>query len=172
MDITAYKLDARHQPGLARVEAVAANCAGIASRELREATGHVEIRVTDRRHFAEAVIAAEQQAIGVNHRPQLSDGYSNWGFTTASTRGAVLVIDVESCRGNHEIDKTLIHEFVHAAQLRRPGVRDLHLAGLRNNYGIHQLARRDAKRLNRQIAAQEREAARYERYARQLRDFH
>ncbi|MEK9524038.1 hypothetical protein MIU24_32395 [Streptomyces venezuelae] len=172
MQITAYKLDARYQPGLARVEAVADNCAGIASRELREGTGHVEIRVTNRRHFAEAVVAAEQQAIGTTGRPVLSDSYDNWGFTTVSARGAVMVIDVESCRGSREIDRTLIHEFVHAAQLRRPGVRDLHIAGLHNNYGIHQMARRDAKRLNRQIAAHEREAARYERYARQLRDFH
>ncbi|MBB4985004.1 hypothetical protein [Streptomyces nymphaeiformis] len=172
MQITSYKLDARHQPGFARVEAVADNCSGIVIRELNEGTGHVEIRVTNRRHFAEAVIVAEQQAIGVTHKPLLSDGYDAWGFTTVSSRGSVLLIDVESCRTTREIDRTLIHELVHAAQFRRPGVRDLVIAGLHNNYGVHQLSRAEAKRLNRQIAGREREAARLERFARQLRNFH
>jgi len=172
MQITPYKLDARHQPGFARVEAVADNCSGIVIRELGEGTGHVEIRVTNRRHFAEAVMEAEQEAIGVTRRPLLSDGYDNWGFTTVSARGAVMVIDVESCRTRREIDRTLIHEHVHAAQLRRPGIRDAVLAGLRNNYGIDQLAKREARLLNRQVAAHEREAARLERFERQLRNFH
>lgn len=171
MQIIPYKLDARHQPGFARVEAVAANCSGIVIRELSEGTGHVEVRVTSKRHFAEAVIAAEQQAIGTASQPVLSDGYDNWGFTTVSARGAVMVIDVESCRSSREIDRTLIHELVHAAQFRRPGVRDLVIAGLRNNYGIHRLGWFEAKRLNRQIASHEREAARLERFARQLRNF-
>ncbi|WP_328941548.1 hypothetical protein OG259_07695 [Streptomyces sp. NBC_00250] len=172
MQITPYKLDAKHQAGLERVERVADNCSGIVIRELRERTGHVDILVTSRRHFAEAVISAEQQAVDVGHRPLLDDGYDNWGFTTVSSRGAVLVVDVESCRSDREIDRTLIHELVHAAQFRRSGIRDLVLAGLRNNYGIHQLAKSEAKRLNRQIAAHEREAGRYERFARQLRHFH
>lgn len=171
MEITPYKLDARHQPGFARVEAVADNCLGIVIRELQEGIGHVEIRVTERRHFAEAVMVAQRQAIGVTHGPLLSDGYDYWGFTTVSSRGAVLLIDVESCRSSREIDRTLIHELVHAAQFGRPGVRDLVLAGLRNNYGVHQLAKAEAKRLNRQIASHEREAARLERFARQLRNF-
>lgn len=171
MQITTYKLGAQHQHGLERVEAVADNCSGIVIRELNEGTGHVEIRVTNRRHFAEAVIAAEQQAIGTTSRPVSSEGYDNWGFTTVSTRGAVLVIDVESCRSSREIDRTLIHEFVHAAQFRRPGVRDLVLAGLHNNYGLHRLGWFEAKRLNRQVAAHEREASRLERFARQLRNF-
>lgn len=168
MNIAPYKLDARHQPGLARVETIADNCAGIVIRELREGVGHVDIRVTNRRHFAEAVVAAEQQAIGTTGRPVLSDGYDNWGFTTVSARGAVMVIDVESCRTSHEIDRTLIHELVHAAQFRRPGIRDSVLAGLRNNYGLHQLSRWEAKRLNRQVAAHEREARSLECYARKL----
>ncbi|MFE0651030.1 hypothetical protein ACFVZH_20815 [Streptomyces sp. NPDC059534] len=172
MGITPYKLGAKYQPGFARVEAVADNCSGIVIRELREGTGHVDILVTDRRHFAEAVITAEQQAIGTGTRPLLSDGYDNWGFTTVSSRGAVMVIDIESCRTSREIDRTLIHEHVHAAQLRRPGIRDAVLAGLRNNYGIDQLAKREARRLNQQVAAHEREAARYERFERQLRHFH
>ncbi len=79
-----------------------------------------------------------------------------------------MVIDVESCRTNREIDRTLIHEFVHAAQFRRPGVRDSVLAGLHNNYGLHRLSRWEAKRLNRQVAAHEREARSLERYARKL----
>ncbi|MFE0647474.1 hypothetical protein ACFVZH_02635 [Streptomyces sp. NPDC059534] len=172
MRITPFKLGAQHQPGFARVEAVAANCSGIVIRELRQGTGHVDILVTDRRHFAEAVVTVEQEAIGATSRPLFSDGYDNWGYTTVSARGAVMVIDVESCRTRREIDRTLIHEHVHAAQLRRPGIRDNVLAGLRNNYGISQLTTREARRLNRQVAAHEREAARYERFERQLRDFY
>lgn len=172
MNVAAYKLDARQQPGLARVEAIVDNCSGIVIRELREGTGYVEIRVTNRQHFAEAVIAAEQQAIGTTSRPVLSDGYGNWGFSTVSARGAVMVIDVESCRSIREIDRTLIHEFVHAAQFQRPGVRDLVIAGLQNNYGVHRLAKHEARRMNRQIAAHEREASRLERFARQLRHCH
>ncbi|MFE9738837.1 hypothetical protein [Streptomyces sp. NPDC006477] len=168
MQITPYKLGAQYEPSLARVETVADRAARLVQNKLGERIGHVEIVVTDTRGYRDSIVAAEQQVLGTRTRSRYGLPPS-LAHTTLSPSGTLIVIDAQATP-RHEIDTTVVHELVHAAQFGRPGVRDAVLAGIRNNHGIEKVGGWFKAQLeNRKVAAHEREAIRLESLARKLR---
>jgi hypothetical protein len=171
MQITAHQLGTRHRGALARVEAIADQAAQLVQKKLGERLGHVEIVVTDTRGYHESIVTAEQRILGTRTQSKY-DLPPSFAWTTLSPSGALILLDAEAT-SVRELDKTVVHELVHAAQFGRPGVRDAVLAGIRNNHGVEKAGGWLKVQLeNRKVAAHEREAARLERFARQLRHFH
>lgn len=168
MNVTAYKLSARHRSGLERVEAIADQAARLVEKKLGERIGHVEIVATDTRSYRDRILAAEQQVLGTRTRSQF-DHPRSLAHTTISPSGVLILVDLQATP-SREIDKTVVHELVHAAQFGRPGVRDFVLAGIRNNHGIEKVGGwLKVQFENRKVAAHEREAIRLESLARKLR---
>ncbi|MFD3568463.1 hypothetical protein [Streptomyces sp. NPDC058667] len=168
MQVTAYKLGAQYRPGLARVEAIVDQAARLVQNKLGERIGHVEFVVTDTRGYGDSILAAEQRVLGTRTRSRYAPPPS-LARTTLSPSGTLIVIDAQATP-NHEVDTTVVHELVHAAQFGRPGVRDAVLAGIRNNHGIEKAGGwLKAQLENRKVDAHEREAIRLEALARKLR---
>ncbi|WP_329114496.1 hypothetical protein [Streptomyces sp. NBC_01353] len=168
MNVTDYKLGARYRSGLDRVEAIADQAARLVEKKLGERVGHVEIVVADRRNALEVLSKANQKLAGTTRKaPRQGLGS---GYTTLNPGGGTLiVIDAEACAAARNLDETVVHELVHAAQIGRPGKREAILANIRNNLGIDRVSYREAWAASRQIKADEREALRLESLARKLR---
>ncbi|MFE7580773.1 hypothetical protein ACFU5Y_04295 [Streptomyces gardneri] len=168
MQVTAYQLGSGYQSALARVEAIAAPAAQLVQKKLGEQIGHVEIAVTDTRGYRDGIVAAEQRILGTRTRSRY-DLPPSLAHTTLSPSGVLILVDVQAT-SRPELDKTVVHELVHAAQFGRRGVRDAVLAGIRNNHGIEKAGGWLKVQLeNRKVAAHEREAIRLEFLARKLR---
>lgn len=168
MQITAYKLGSRHQSSLVRVETIADRAARLVQDKLGERIGHVEIVVTDTQGYRDSIIAAEQQILGTRTQSKY-DLPPSFAHTTLSPSGVLILLDAEAT-SVRELDKTVVHELVHAAQFGRRGVRDAVLAGIRNNHGIEKAGGwLKVQFENRKVAAHEREAVRLESLARKLR---
>ncbi|MFG3488531.1 hypothetical protein [Streptomyces sp. NPDC047972] len=167
MDIAAYKLGSRHKQALRRVESIADQAAHLVEKKLGETVGPVEIVVTDADGYHESIAAAEWRLLGTRTRSRYTLPPS-FAHTTLTTSGTLIVFDAQATP-EHEIDPTVVHELVHAAQIGRPGVRDAILAGIRHNHGIEKAGWFKARRQNGIVAAHEREAIRLESLARKLR---
>ena len=167
MQITPYKLGSQCRPSLARIERIADQAARLVQTKLREQIGHVEIVVTDTQNYADSILAAEQRVLGTCTRSRY-DLPPSLAHTTLSQTGTLIVIDAQATPDD-EVDVTVVHELVHAAQFGRPGVRDAVLAGIRNNHGIKKVGWLKAQLENHKIATHEREAARLESLARKIR---
>ncbi|MFG2328273.1 hypothetical protein ACGFMM_01470 [Streptomyces sp. NPDC048604] len=168
MNVTAYKLGARYGSGLDRVEAIADQAARLVEKKLGESVGNVRIVASDTRGYHHSIVAAEQQILGTRSRSKF-DTPPSFAHTTLSPSGVLILVDLQATP-SREIDKTVVHELVHAAQFGRPGVRDFVLAGIRNNHGIEKVGGwLKAQFENRKVAAHEREAVRLESLARKLR---
>ena len=168
MNVTAYKLGASYRSGLTRVEAIADQAARLVERKLGEHVGNVEIVVADTRGYRDSILSAEQRILGTRTRSRYAEPPS-FAHTTLSPSGVLILVDLQATP-SREIDKTVVHELVHAAQFGRPGVRDFVLAGIRNNHGIEKVGGWLKVQLeNRKVAAHEREAVRLESLARKIR---
>ncbi|MET9950187.1 hypothetical protein ABZ135_01380 [Streptomyces sp. NPDC006339] len=169
MHVAAYRLPGRYSKGMARIEAIADQAAQLVQDEMRERLGPVEIVASDTRRYEARILAAEQQILGTRTE-------SKWGYpkslahTTLSPSGVLVLVDLEATPAR-ELDKTLVHELVHAVQFGRRGMRDFVLAGIRNNHGIEKAGGWLKVNLvdNRKVAAHEREARSLEHLARKLR---
>jgi hypothetical protein len=135
---------------------------------LGERVPPVRYELADRRQMADLWVSAS----GYRTEPALRDRYyrhAYWqartsiGLTQLTPSGILVVLRSDKLRRSPEqLWPTLVHELVHAVQLARPGAADRWLAGELNNLGITQLSRREAREQNRQVDADEREAARIE----------
>lgn len=168
MDVTGYKLHSDYRACLDRVENIAEQAARLVERKMREELGPVRVIVSDSYGTDEFVSRHEQRLVGSKRPARLTDS-GPCGRTTIDTDGAVVLINAEVCGLTKELDVTLVHEMVHAVQLSRPEGRDLVLQRIRNNTKMQRLGWREAWGANRQVAADEREARRYEHLARKLR---
>ncbi|MBP2581901.1 hypothetical protein J3A78_002379 [Streptomyces sp. PvR006] len=168
MQITAHKLGSRHKQAFRRVESIADQAAHLVQKKLGEPVGHVEIVVTNTDGYHDSITAAEQRILGTHTRSQFARPDS-LAHTTLSPSGALILFDVEATP-RRKLDRTVVHELVHAVQFGRPGVRDFVLSGIRNNHRIERAGGWLAIQLqNRKVAAQEREAVRLESLARKIR---
>lgn len=167
MQITPYRLGSRYRPGLARIEKIAAQAAQLVQGKLREQIGHVEIVVTDTPNYGDSILAAERRILGTRTQSRYSLPPS-LAHTTLIPNGTLIVFDAQATPAR-DIDATVVHELVHAAQFGRPGVRNSVLAGIRNNHDIKRVGWFAAHRENRKVAAHEREAIRLESLARKIR---
>jgi hypothetical protein len=169
MNVTSYRLGASHRSSLARVETIADQAARLVEKKLRERIGRVDIVATDTSSYHDRILAAEQQVLGTRTRSKYRLPPS-FGHTTLSPSGVLILLDLQATPSD-QIDSTVVHELVHAAQFGRPGVRDFVLAGIRNNHGIKSAGGWLKVTFvdNRKVAAHEREAARLESLARKLR---
>lgn len=168
MDVATYRLPARYRVGMDRIEAIAGQAAQLVQDKMRERLGLTRIVASDTRGYHDSIATAEQQILGTRTRSKW-DPPPSFAHTTLSPSGVLILVDLQACRGR-EIDKTVVHELVHAVQFGRPGVRDFVLAGIRNNHGIEKAGGwLKIQFENRKVAAHEREAVRLESLARKLR---
>jgi len=168
MRIFEHRIGRQYQDTIDRVAEIAEPATALVERHMRGCIGRVEIAVTTSSGALDMVKQAHRDLLGARV------GSDRWlgrqfGTTTISTSGVLVVVNAQICRGRtKEIDKTVVHELVHAVQFGEPGARDRILRSLRNNYRLEQLSRAEVRALNAQVDRDEREAERLERLARQL----
>lgn len=86
------------------------------------------------------------------------------GTTYVLPNGTVrIIINASQHRNTADLDVTLAHELVHAAQLSRPGRRESVNRHQRAQWGLEQIPRREARALDRLLDDEEREAYRLEK---------
>ncbi|MFD5294761.1 hypothetical protein ACFWJU_06095 [Streptomyces mutabilis] len=159
----------QHQATTDRVHATADAATRIVEQQLRGRIGPVELAVASSNGMWDLVVDAHRPMFGRQNPQVWQHDQHAYGTTTITASGVLVVINAQACRGRQaEIDKTLLHELAHALQFNRPGARALIEASIANNYGIRPMTEREAKAANRQVDADEREAARMERHHRQL----
>lgn len=89
--------------------------------------------------------------------------------TTLTSRGAVVFINGPSHRGDLGLlDRTIVHELVHAVQLAPGEAREQHINYLRQQYGITKHGKADERSYLRLMGAREQQAEQLESLARQL----
>jgi hypothetical protein len=166
MNVTGWQLDRRYAPSLRHAQAVADRAADVVQRQLRESVGQVEVLLVSRAGMEDVLHQNEQRLLGASLR-RLKNPEA-WAHTTASTVGTLIVVNAEDCP-QRELTKTLVHEMVHAAQFQRPGIRDYVVRMIRANHQLDRLSWRESRAMDRQLKTHEREAARLERLAREIR---
>ncbi|MFD9223790.1 hypothetical protein ACFWDI_28255 [Streptomyces sp. NPDC060064] len=168
MRIIEHRIGRQYQDTLDRVDEIAQSAIRLVEKHMRGSVGHVEIAVATNSGVIDMVKQAHRDLLNTK---VATDRYlgRQFGTTTINESGVLVIVNAQICRGRtKEIDKTLVHELVHAAQFTKPGARDRILRSLRNNYRLEPLTRAEVRDLNRQVDQDEREAARLERLARQL----
>lgn len=166
MDVMAWQLDRRYSKALTQVQDVADRAARLVERQLQGTVGQVEVLVASRAGLEDVLHQNEQRLLGLPLR-RLKNPEA-WAHTTTSPAGTLIVINAEDCP-SRELTKTVVHEMVHAAQFQRPGVRDWVVRMIRANHQLDKPSWRESRAMDRQLKDHEREAARYERLARELR---
>ena len=168
--VRGYRLSRHYQADLTHVQRVAGLAAQLVSRHMRTRIDDTEVVVTTSASAADLMIEAHRAMFG--RQPAIwklkSTSKNLCGITTITTTGVLVVLNADRCQSTAVLNETLVHELVHAAQLSRPGVRDVAARNLRNNYGIDRMSGRDARAANRQVDADEREAERLESLASRL----
>lgn len=166
MELTTHRLNRKHQPVVDRVALILDDAARLVKQRNRRGLGRVEVAVTTRRGIADLVCAAHEDLFGWSD-PQ---GWDNCaGTTTVNRRGTLVIVNADMRRAQHgEVDKTLLHELTHAAQLNRPGVRDWTMWGIAHNLGIGFMSEVQVEASVRQMEIDEREAEQAEGLHRKL----
>lgn len=168
MRLVEYRLGRQHRSVVDRVDLVLDHAARIIEQRERRGLGAVEVAVTITDGIPDLICAAHERLFGRSDWDAWA-GPGRHGVATLNPAGTLVVINAQSLKGKQaEIDKTVLHEFTHAAQFNRPGARDTALRGIANNYGIGWLEDREVRALNRRIGRDEREAEQAERLHRQL----
>jgi hypothetical protein len=167
--VSTHQLGRRYRDIAARVDQIADQAAALIVREMRGQMPYTEIVVTEERHVIPLVQAANQQAISTSQLP-IRRMRAELANTTLSGSGVLIVINASARphRDQAGLDTTVVHELAHAVQFGRTGVRDDVVRSLRNNYGLEPLTWLQARKANKQVAADEREAESMERLATQL----
>ncbi|SDK79536.1 hypothetical protein [Streptomyces indicus] len=171
MKVTAHRLFG-HRHILREIQHVAPSAADLVTRNVRGRLPRVDIVLTTPQGMTELTVDTEIQTVGGKVTPQARRKAANriswndrriFGKTVLAPKGAVLIL-INARRVNHgeQVAPTLVHELVHAVQFTRPGIADLLVAGLKNNFGIEPLSRRDVRRYEKQLKAHEDEAYRME----------
>ncbi|WHM30240.1 hypothetical protein OH540_09415 [Streptomyces sp. BPPL-273] len=159
----------QHQTTTARVHAAAGAATRIVEQKMRGRIGPIDLAVASSSGMWDLVADAHRPMFGRRDPQVWQHDRHAYGTTTITATGVLVVINAQACRGRQsEIDKTLLHELTHALQFNRPGARKLIEASIANNYGIRPMTEREAQAANRQVDADERQAARMERHHRQL----
>lgn len=163
-----YRLPPRLRSVLDRVDLVVDEAARMIGQRERRGIGNVEVAVTVQDGIPDLVCAAHERMFG---RSDWDDwaGPGRHGIATLNPAGTLIVLNAQSLHGKQtEIDKTVLHELTHAAQLNRPGARETARRGIAFDYGIGWLEDREIRAFNRRIAYDEREAEKAERLHREL----
>ncbi|NGO76770.1 hypothetical protein G6045_14000 [Streptomyces sp. YC504] len=171
MKVTAHRLFG-HRHILREIQHVAPTAADLVTRNVRGRLPRLEIVLTTPQGMNELTVNTQIATIGGKVTPQarskaarrlMWEDHRVFGRTVLAPKGAVLIL-INARKVNHgeQVAPTLVHELVHAVQFTRPGIADLIIAGLKNNYGIEPLTRRDVRRYDRQLKAHEDEAYRME----------
>lgn len=168
MYVTEYRLGRQHRTVVDRVDQIMFQAAGLISRKERYGVGAVEIAVTVEDGIPDVVCAAHEQLFGRSDWDSWAGG-GQYGLATIAPFGTLIVLDAQALKGRTtEIDKTLLHELMHAAQFSRPGIRDLAMRAIAFDYEIGWLEDRELRDLSRLIDRHEREARQSERLHREL----
>ncbi|MGY1503642.1 hypothetical protein ACW4TU_45000 (plasmid) [Streptomyces sp. QTS52] len=110
MQVNAYAIGPARQPVLDRVCAIADQAAHLVESEMGACLRGVELLVTDT-YFTRRLAGEE-------------DGAGLYGCTLYGLDRILCVANAQAhLTDPAEVDKTVIHELVHAAQMLRPGVR-------------------------------------------------
>ncbi|MFJ9671371.1 hypothetical protein ACIRP5_11355 [Streptomyces sp. NPDC101221] len=159
----------QHQATLDRVHAAADTATRIVEQQMRGRVGPVDLAVASSSGMWDLVADAHRPMFGRQDPRVWQHDLHAYGTTTITATGVLVVINAQACRGRQdEIDKTLLHELTHALQFNRSGARPLIESSIANNYGIAPMTEREVAAANRQVDADERDAARMERHHRQL----
>lgn len=167
MFVTGHQLSHRHQPALDRVHHIATPAARLVEQHLRARLPLVHLAVATTAGMHQLSKEAHRELLGPKAKGDRGMAH-HYGLTTVRPGGVLVVINAQTCP-EREIDKTVIHELVHVAQLTRPGRREEVLRGLRSNYRIAPISRDEADALNAKVDADEAEAERLEHLATKLR---
>ncbi|MFE4671099.1 hypothetical protein [Streptomyces sp. NPDC056723] len=168
MQISAHRLGRSQQQILDRVQLIAGPAARLAEQHMGGSIGHVDLIVTPRSAIPDVLTQAHRPLFGRRVNRSHWKQFRCQGTTTINPAGTLIIIDADKCRRTAYIDVVVLHEFGHAVQFARPGARALLIRNLRNNYGIEVMPDAEGHAANRQVDADEAEAARLEHLARKL----
>ena len=169
MRLITRRINRQHQATADRIDAALTAAVDLVENHVGGCVGPVEVAVSTSAGMWEMVVDAHQPMFGRQDPRVWRPEWNAYGTTTITRGGVLVVINAQACKGRPaEIDKTLLHELTHALQFDRPGARDLLMRSLANNYGITPMTEAQAAAANRQVDADEREAARMERHHRLL----
>jgi len=163
-----YRLGRQHQQVLDRVDLILDQAARMIAQRERRPLGTVDVAVTVTDGIPDLVCAAHEGLFGRSDWDAWS-GPGRTGTTTINRAGSLVVINAQSLKGRpDEIDKTVLHELVHAAQYHRPSARDLAFRSLAFEYGLGDLSDHELRSAQRRARKEEAEAELAERLHRQL----
>jgi hypothetical protein len=169
MFATAHRVSRQYQATVDRVNVAVDAATRIVEAKVRGCVGPVEVAVASSSGMWELVAEAHRPMFGRQDPRAWQHDLNAYGTTTITKSGVLVVVNAQACKDRMvEVDKTLLHELTHAVQFNRRGARDLIVRSLANNYGIEPMTEAEAKRANRRVDADEREAARMERHHRLL----
>lgn len=169
MRFLTHRIGRQYEATIDRVNAAADAATHIVESKARGCVGPVEVAVSTSSGMWELVVEAHRPMFGRQDAEVWQRDRNAFGTTTITQSGVLVVVNAQACKGRPvEIDKTLLHELTHALQFNRRGARDLIERSIANNYGIAPMTEREARAANRQVAKDEREAARMERHHRLL----
>ncbi|MER7794875.1 hypothetical protein [Streptomyces sp. NPDC097640] len=162
-----------------RIREIGEQAGSLVARRVGGPLPLVEIVLTDRKGVVSLVQQADVDLAGKVswQRRAFARVVDHWsvrplGGTTLTATGAIVAIDTARHRNLRELDRTLVHELVHCAQLNLPGARERHISYLRQQYGITEHFPADEAAYERLIDARERQAEQLEALARQLSKGH
>ena len=131
--------------------------------------GHVELMVTTTAGLLDLATRSERRVVGGRARGNGSRDPAGCGRTVLAPSGVLLLVNSDAHFRAAQLEVTVVHELVHAAQFARPGRRAELLAGLRHNYRIEDLSEDAVRAANARRVRDESEARQHERLARKLR---
>jgi hypothetical protein len=168
MRLITHRLGRQHRQVADRVALVLDEAGRLAARHARSALGSVEVAVTVTAGIPDLVCSAHERIFGTSD-------WDAWyekgvaGCTTINAAGSLVIVNAQSYRGRlDEMDKTVLHELVHAAQFNRRGARELIARSLAHSYGLESMSESEVRAANRLVDRDEREAEKAERLHRQL----
>lgn len=166
-----YRLPRKYQDALAHVEKIAADAARLVEKRMGVALDRTEIVVTTNMAAVDYMIIAHRSMFGQSpHIWTLKQIYGDGecGATTLGKTAIIALVNADRCQPYGRLNETVLHELGHAAQMSRPGGREIEMDYLRNNYGIARMRNRDVRVANRRVEEDEREAERLEALAAEL----
>jgi hypothetical protein len=168
MRLVEYRLASRHRSVVDRVDLIMDEASRLIGRVERHGVGTVEIAVTVSGGMPDLICAAHEGLVGASDWDSWARSTGD-GFTTLNAAGSLVIINAQLLHGRTtEIDKTVLHELMHAAQYNRPGAWETGRKVIAFDYGIGDLPDSQLRAARSREARDEREAQAAERLHRQL----
>ncbi|MFC8641612.1 hypothetical protein ACWGNY_10520 [[Kitasatospora] papulosa] len=166
LDVSTHKLFG-YRATLRTAKRLSEEAVRIVDRSVAGRMPDVKVVLTGERNLAEVTTAAEWETAGCTDKRTQSRSLRDakrYAREVAGRAipladgGVLIVVNVDQHPNEATFAITLVHELVHAMQTSRKGVRDRLVAGMRHDFGVERLSRRQSRELDRLLETDEKEA--------------